>query len=550
MKKQSFFSGTILLIIGGFFAKIVGALYKIPLTNIIGSEGIGMYYLVFPLYNLLLVMCSSGVGLSVTKLVAKEPHKNNRRKIFISGMLISITLSVISACIVVLLSKRLSVQQGEILPSLGFVLISPAIVISSLIAISKSYFQGIQNMFPSTLAMISEQLLKMIFGILFTLSLVDKGITYAVLGAIFAVTISEGITLIFLWLYVVVTKERKSTSSCSNVISIKKVIKLHNKSFLANMYANQRVPLKVVCKRVLSEVVPNTLIFLVSPIATFLDSFLIIKLLIGGGYSSSVATCLYGINSGVVATLIALPVIITSAISTALVPNLSGEIEVCNNQKKSDKISFFIKITWVVILPICAIFIIFSKDMIVALYNFSSVGEVNELAFAVQLLRVSSISIIYSALMSTLVAIIQSLEKTHRLFIVLCVCIGIRFFFLIVFIQYINIFSVVVANTIYYTLVVIVSICLIKSKYRIKFNPYRLLIIPIVSVITAVVVTNVVILLVKNIWLRMIIGGGAFVVIYLLMALILRVFNEEEIAYIPILRKLYITTKNGYYSQK
>ena len=52
MKKrgESFISGALILSLGGLFAKILGALYRIPLTNIIGSYGMGLYQLVFPPY--------------------------------------------------------------------------------------------------------------------------------------------------------------------------------------------------------------------------------------------------------------------------------------------------------------------------------------------------------------------------------------------------------------------------------------------------------------------------------------------------------------------
>ena len=79
MKKHTFIWGAIILTIGGFVAKIIGAFYKIPLTNILGSTGMGLYYLVFPLYNLLLVFSSSGVSVAITRLVAEARAKKNKK---------------------------------------------------------------------------------------------------------------------------------------------------------------------------------------------------------------------------------------------------------------------------------------------------------------------------------------------------------------------------------------------------------------------------------------------------------------------------------------
>ena len=53
MKQRSFLRGAVILAIGGVFAKVLGAVYRIPLTNLLGSRGIGLYQLVFPMYTAL-----------------------------------------------------------------------------------------------------------------------------------------------------------------------------------------------------------------------------------------------------------------------------------------------------------------------------------------------------------------------------------------------------------------------------------------------------------------------------------------------------------------
>ena len=312
------------------------------------------------------------------------------------------------------------------------------------------------------------------------------------------------------------------------------------------MHSYHKFGIKHTFKRIISEMIPNTLIYLVSPMATFIDSFLIVGLLINVGFTSAVATSLYGINSGVVSTLIALPVIITSSLSTSLVPNLSESIQVCNSHKSSEKISFFIKLTWIIILPICVFFIIYSQDIISALYHFSSIGDINELSFAVKLLRISSISVIYSSLMSTLIAIIQSIEKPYKLFLVLCISITIRFLFIILSMPKLNIFGVVVGNNIYYTLVTIWCITTITKKFQFNSNYYRFFIIPSISIITGSSVSIMIAMSIRNVWVKMMLGGGVMVIIYLAILLWFRAFEWSELDYIPVLKKLYIKRSHGY----
>ena len=70
-KKDGVLKGAAWIAAGGFIAKIIGALYRIPLTNLIGSEGIGLYQLVYPFYCLLLTVSATGIPSSIAKLTER-----------------------------------------------------------------------------------------------------------------------------------------------------------------------------------------------------------------------------------------------------------------------------------------------------------------------------------------------------------------------------------------------------------------------------------------------------------------------------------------------
>ena len=60
--KNGFLKGAVIIAAGGFIAKLIGALYRIPLTNLIGGEGLGLYQMVYPLYCLLLTVSATGIS--------------------------------------------------------------------------------------------------------------------------------------------------------------------------------------------------------------------------------------------------------------------------------------------------------------------------------------------------------------------------------------------------------------------------------------------------------------------------------------------------------
>ena len=73
--KGAFIKGAITIAFGGFVAKIIGAVYRIPLTNLIGGRGIGLYQLVYPVYCLLLTVSATGIPSSIAKLTAEQVGK-------------------------------------------------------------------------------------------------------------------------------------------------------------------------------------------------------------------------------------------------------------------------------------------------------------------------------------------------------------------------------------------------------------------------------------------------------------------------------------------
>ena len=96
--KNGFLFGAIILVICNLVTKFISAIYRVPLLKILGSEGLGQYQMIFPIYALFLVISSSGIIVTISKLSSKEFEVNNQknaRKYFFAGFLISLISSII-----------------------------------------------------------------------------------------------------------------------------------------------------------------------------------------------------------------------------------------------------------------------------------------------------------------------------------------------------------------------------------------------------------------------------------------------------------------------
>ena len=101
MKSEKFVRGVSILLISGIVAKLLGAIFRIPLTWVLGIDGLGLYQLIYPVFALLIVLSSSGMPTSVSKLVATKKEQNNlvgaKQVLFVSWIffgLVSLIFSV------------------------------------------------------------------------------------------------------------------------------------------------------------------------------------------------------------------------------------------------------------------------------------------------------------------------------------------------------------------------------------------------------------------------------------------------------------------------
>lgn len=564
-RKQSFLFSAIILAVGGILAKIIGAFYKIPLTNILGANGMGVYYLIFPIYSLFLVISSSGISIAVTKLIATERKLRNREneiKIFNSGLIFSFGVSFILSLIILFFARDISIMQGNENAYLGYMVIAPAIICASLISILRAYFQGVENFVPTSFSTIVEQIVKLIFGLFLSIRFLNYGIEYAVVGAVLGVTISEFFAMVLLLINFYFYKKREKDYLISNRSKNKsqsvflfynpKVFKSKNlkkgKIEKGKWNENKKSPdltKKQAFLKVLKYSLPATLSSFVIPATTFIDSFMVINILVGSGFSSSMSTSLYGLTTGVVGSLISLPVLLVSSLSTAIIPNLSGTYASEEKRVVEERVAFFIKITWLIALPLFAYFLIYSNEIVSVLFGGGlSFKGFDELAFASKLMMIGSVEIVYYAFLLTFIAILQAINKPIIPMICLLIGLGFRTLLCLVLVNIpsINVFGILISNILFLSLTAIA--CLIAIKKYINFNISKksFLIYPVLAVSVSVFVALSFKAILLNYMSKLaysIISGGLGVLVYLHLILNFAVFTEKEIALMPFPKKIF-----------
>lgn len=370
-RRQSFLKGALIISLGGFISKILGAFYRIPLTHIIGSEGMGIYQMVYPLYCILLTLSASGIPSGIARLISSGEVGAEKEAFRLYGV-----IGLLGSILMFFLADSLAFLQGEEAISLCTKLLSPSVFAVSYLSVVRGYFQGKSNMYPTAVTEVLEQLIKVVSGCLLAY-IFRSNFTLSVASTLLAVTISElAATIIaFIWY-----KKRQG------VVPLYRV-----------------TPPKI--KSILHFTIPLTLTALALPLSHLVESVVIVRLLRMQGLD---ATSLFGIFSGCALTLVNLPPSVTYGLAASSIPQISPLSKNGEFKKAKSKVYKSVLIT-LGVSAFCAVMLYLFSPLAVKIV-FSSLSEENK-ELTVQLCRIMAISAVTQSVTQTTSACLTALGK-------------------------------------------------------------------------------------------------------------------------------------------
>lgn len=202
-KKSTFFGGAAILAAGIAIVKLIGAVYKIPLGNILGDEGFGHFNNAYVIYNLLLMVSTAGLPVALSKTISEANalgRRNQVHRVFNVALVTFFLLGAVSFAVMFLFAQPLADLQGDGMAVYAVQAIAPACFFVCVLSTFRGYAQGHSNMVPTAVSQIIEALGKLIIGLALAWFLVQQGMSsaFSAAGAIFGVTCGAGICLIYL----------------------------------------------------------------------------------------------------------------------------------------------------------------------------------------------------------------------------------------------------------------------------------------------------------------------------------------------------------------
>ncbi len=393
MANSKILKGTAILGVAGIIVKLLGAVFKIPLTALIGTEGMAYYGYAYPLYSLFLVIATAGIPVAISRMVSERVATNDyigAQRVFSVSRWLLLTIGIVSFLFCYfgagLMAEYVYKDPGALLPIKA---IAPALIFVPLMSSYRGYFQGRQNMNPTAISQFFEQLMRVGVGLTLAYLLVDTGLEAAAAGATFGASMGAvGGLLVIMLIY----QLNKRAIHYHVDHSSKSGHKEHTKDII---------------KQILVIAIPITIGASILPLINFADSAIVTRRLLDSGLSVAEARELWGQLSGYCYTMIGLPQVITQGIAVAMVPAIAAAYKLNNHKDLRDNINLGMRISMIIGMP-CAIGMMALAEPIL-LFLFSS--EAASASSAAPTLQIMCLSVVLLSLVQTSNGILQGVDR-------------------------------------------------------------------------------------------------------------------------------------------
>ncbi len=392
MKRKHFLKNAAVLSAGGILAKGIGAVYRIPLSNLLGGYGMGLYQMAYPLFCVLLTFSSAGIPSAFSRLIARETAQGrDSAGTLKTALRLFALLGLCGTGLMCLLAPHFSALQGDRRLAECYYMLAPSVFLVALIAVLRGYFQGKNDMAPTAVSSVAEQAVKAALGLFFAYRHADDPVR-AVSLCLLAVTVSEAFALLCL---------------------------------LRRVRGEVRPKLLAVRRLggtdVLFDALPVMAAASLLPLSQTADSVLLVRLLAA---HTPRAVTLYGLFTGGALSLVGLPATACYGLAAAAVPSVSRCFARGEEEEGRRRALDALLITFLFALP-CALGLFLLAGPIAAILYPSLAAE--EARTLVGLIRLMSVSAVSLAGIDTLAACLTGMGRAKYAALSMLVAVAAKF---------------------------------------------------------------------------------------------------------------------------
>ena len=524
---SQFLKQATILASAGLIARLLGFLYRIPMQNILGDDGTGVYGAGYNLYMFFFVLSSAGMPAAIAKMVsartALKQHQNALKVLHVS-LIISGVLGFIGMSAMFLGASFLSAFFNSYHVVYSLMALAPTVLIVAIMSVFRGYFQGLGNSMPTAISQVLEQILNAIFSVVLVYILIDEGIGIAAAGGTAASGIGAFFGLLFILFVYAIGRDRR-------VARIRKHRQIHKPE------SGRKIAIELISTAV--PIIAGTAVFTITNI---IDTRMVVGILQDTGFTYNEAWRLYGQLNGKYVVITTLPVAIAAAISTALIPSISKSIALKTNQEIMHKTNMALRFAMIICVPAAMGIGVMAHQILLFLFPNNPDGGA--------LLQVGAVSILFLALNQVSTGILHGMHilKVPLVAALLGAAVKVGLNYVLISMPNINIIGAVISTTVCYLIASTINLTTVYKATGAKVDVFGIFVKPIFASIVmgfvCFVIYYFVYLLFPSNSISLLFAIGFSIVTYFSTMIFIGGITRQELVHLPMGYKMIARLEN------
>lgn len=384
--KHLFIQGVLLLGGANMLVKIIGLLFKIPMSYYLGDEGMGYFNSAYQIYTWLYMLSTAGLPVAVSILISECRSRGERgrvRRIERISAFLFLLLGTVGMTIMMLGARPLAAVIGTPDARYAIFALAPTLLFICLSSALRGYFQGFSHMGPPAVSQVLEALGKLLVGVLLATHAIAKGYSLPIIAAhaVAGLAVGEAAGFFYLLFFRVLFRKREG---------------------LYIEEPQHREEERPVLSRLLRIALPITASSSVMSVVGLVDLVVVQRRLQAIGYSVTEATAFYGNYTTLAVPMFNLPPALIYPIATAALPLLSAAIAKGDRAGALHHMQAILRITSIVSMP-CTLGLSLFAHPILRLFFPEGMASV-----AAPLLSVLALAVFFLSLLTVTNAALQA----------------------------------------------------------------------------------------------------------------------------------------------
>ncbi len=527
-KQASFITQGIILAVASVIVRLIGLIYRIPLANTIGDDGLGAYSNAFEVYNIALLLSTYSIPTAISKLISEREDKKeygNSYHMFQVGMIFAAILGFLASLLLFLGADFIAeyvFKEADLSTAIPLKVLAPTIFVFSIMGVIRGYFQGKHTVIPTSVSQILEQIVNAVVSVVAAKLLIshfsasDKISAYGAAGGTLG-TLCGALTALVFLLFV--------------FFCYYPYLKKRVRKDKIGAYEDRALLLKLL----LLTTAPIILNQTVYSVSSLLDSVLLNQILDGKGVADTVRREWFGLYSGKYRLMTNVPIAIASSIGMATLPSIVQAHTKRNQELLHGRIAQAIKLNMLIAFPCAGGMAVLAAPIM--RFVFGESGEA--LTITSRMMYIGAASIIFFAYSTATNSILQGVNRMRVPVIHGVISLAIYLVLDIVLLMFtpLGVYTLVIGNMVFPLIISVLNWLRLKKEtgyvQELDRTFLRIGLCTVFMAVLSLLIYRGMMFLTESNAISLCAAIGLAMIIYFVMLILFRAVEEEELMDMP-----------------